>query len=505
MLLPDVAQGASSRAASGAARHVDVAIVGAGIAGLSAARRLVQKGRSVAVLEANDRVGGRVLSEPIGGGKVVDVGGTFTGPTQTFIQALAKEVGVGLFPTYDTGDNVFFTSSRGAERFPANGPTGTAPLDPVVTPDIALAVTQLDQMSQSVPVEKPYESPNAAEYDRQNLETWVRMHTSASPEFLAVISAATEPIFGAEAREISLLYTLFYIASSGNKDNPGTFERNFNTGGGAQEQRFDGGAQLVPLRVAAGLGKRVVLSSPVRSIRQGGRGIVVTSDRATVVAQRVIVAVPPALAQRIDYEPILPPLRDQLSQHMPQGTLMKFEAIYDRPFWREKNLTGQAISEVGPIKVTFDSSPKDGKPGILLGFIGGQAARDWEQRPESELRTAALKNLTDFFGPEAATPRKTLVYNWSAQKYSRGCPVAVLAPGTLTGFGSALRTPVGRIHWAGTETSDYWNGYMDGAVRSAERAVAEVLPLLSRRTPTAAPGSPRRPRRRPRARPRFTG
>jgi monoamine oxidase len=461
------------------ARSADVAVVGAGLAGLTAARRLAAAGRSVVVLEARDRVGGRVLNEPIGGGEIVDVGGTFTGPTQTRIQALAQETGVRLFPTYNAGNCVFVGGDGRREEYPSDSPLGNAPIDPLVSADIALAVTQLDQMAQSVPVDKPYEAAKAQEWDRQTLDTWLREHTSGNDEFMAVVSAATEAIFGAEPRDVSLLYVLFYIAASGDADHPGTFERNFNTAGGAQEQRFAGGAQQVPLRVAAALGNSVVLSSPVRSITQDGAGVTVVSDALTVTAQRAIVAMPPALAQRIDYQPILPAQRDQLTQHMPQGTLIKFEAIYDTPWWRAKGLNGQAVSEIGPIKATFDSSPADGKPGILLGFIGGHEARVWGQRSASELRAAALQNFAKYFGDEALRPRKTLSMNWSAEQWSRGCPVAVLGPGTLVDFGAALRTPVGRIHWAGTETSDYWNGYMDGAVRSGERAAEEVRRLLA--------------------------
>jgi monoamine oxidase len=474
---------ATAQAAPAATRSADVAIVGAGLAGLTAARRLVEAGRSVVVLEARGRVGGRVLSEPIGQAQIVDVGGTFTGPTQDRIQALAREVGVGLFPTYNAGNVVFVGGDGRREEFPADSPAGNAPLDPIVAGDVVLAVTQLDQLSQQVPVDAPYTAAKAEEWDRQTLDTWLRQHTSGSDEFMAVVSAATEAIFGAEARDVSLLYVLYYIAASGDRDHPGTFERNFNTAGGAQEQRFAGGAQLVPLRVAGQLGDRVVLGSPVRAIRQDGAGVTVVSDAVTVSARRAIVAVPPALAQRIDYQPILPAQRDQLTQHMPQGTLMKFEAIYDRPFWRDRNLNGQAISEIGPIKVTFDSSPQSGRPGILLGFIGGHEARVWGQRSQADLRAAALESLARCFGPQALQPNRTLLTNWSAEEWSRGCPVAVLGPGTLVDFGAALRAPVGRIHWAGTETADYWNGYMDGAVRSGERAAAEVGQALARVSP----------------------
>ena len=464
----------SSRAA---VRSAGVIVVGAGLAGLAAAREIVKAGRSVMVLEARDRVGGRVLNQPLDLGDYAELGGMFTGPTQDHIQALAAAVGVGTFPTYNTGNNVFF-GPRGREEFPNNTPFGTAPPDPVVAGDIAVAVTELDQMSTSVPVDQPWTASSADDWDRQTLDAWLRANTSGNAEFMAVTSAATEAIFGCEARELSLLYTLFYIAASGNEQNAGTFERNFNTAGGAQESRFVGGAQTIALRVASQLGRRVVLNAPVRRIVQSSSGVTVVTDGFSATAQRVIVAIPPTLAGRIDYDPPMPPLRDQLIQHMPQGTLMKFEAIYDTPFWRAQGLSGQAVSEIGPIKVTFDTSPADASFGILMGFIGGHEARVWENRSADERRAAALQNLANYFGSAALNPREIVEFNWSAEVWNRGCPVAVLGPGTLIDFGTALRTPVGRIHWAGTETSTFWNGYMDGAVRSGERAAREVLAAL---------------------------
>jgi monoamine oxidase len=456
-------------------RSADVVVVGAGLAGLTAAREVAKQGRSVLVLEARDRVGGRVLTHSLTGGGYSELGAMFTGPTQDHIQALASDVGVGTFPTYNTGNNVFVGGDGRREEFPSDTPLGTAPADPLVAPDIALAVGQLDEMAKDVPVDEPWTSSHAGEWDRQTLDTWLREHTSGNPEFMAVVSAATEAIFGAEGGELSLLYTVYYIAASGNEDNQGTFERNFNTADGAQETRFDGGAQTVPLRVASELGNSVLLNAPVRRIDHTSSGATVHSDGFQVTGKRAIVAVPPTLAGRIFYDPPLPPLRDQLTQRMPEGTLMKFEAVYDNPFWRGKGLTGQVVSEPGPVKVTFDVSPESGSPGIMMGFIGGHEARVWEERSAGDRRAAVLEQFAHFFGDEALNPRDVVEFNWSTEVWTRGCPVAVLGPGTLTDFGAALREPVGRIHWAGTETSTYWNGYMDGAVRSGERAAAEAL------------------------------
>src|SRR5213079_523442 len=214
-------------------------------------------------------------------------------------QALAAAVGVGTFPTYNTGNNVFY-GPRGREEYPNDTPFGTAPVDPVVDPDIVLAVAQLDQMSSSVPVDRPWESSRAEQWDRQTLDTWLRANTSGSDEFMAVSAAATEAIFGCEPRELSLLYVLFYIAASGNEQNPGTFERNFDTRGGAQQQRMLGGTQLVPIRLARHLGnKHVLLGAPARRIFQTKSGVRVESDDFSVHGKRVIVATPPPLAGRI--------------------------------------------------------------------------------------------------------------------------------------------------------------------------------------------------------------
>jgi monoamine oxidase len=455
-------------------RKADVVVVGAGFAGLTAALKVAQAGKSVIVLEARGRVGGRAHNASIAGGAITERGATFIGPTQDHIAKLAQDMGVTTFPTYDNGDNVYIRDGN-RMTYSDTGPTGTAPPDPVILPDLALVVAQLDQMSTQVPVDAPWSASNAGAWDNQTLESWTNSH-SVTPQFRQLVPVATRPIFGAEPRELSLLFTLFYIAASGNEQNAGTFERNFNTRGGAQESRFAGGSQLITRRMARLLGKKhILLKHPVKRIDQRRHGVLVESKHLRVHAKRAIVAIPPTLAGRIKYRPALPAERVQLTNRTPQGTLIKVAVVYDRPFWRDAGLTGTAVTTDGYVNATFDDSPESGSPGVVFGFIGGDNARNFSRLDPGARRSAVLNQFVQFFGPQASSAIDYVESNWSTERWTRGCPVGIPGLGALTAYGPALRRPVGKIHWAGTETSTYWNGYMDGAVRSGERAAAEVL------------------------------
>ena len=475
--------GAAS-AAPASALTADVVVVGAGLAGLTAARRLVAEGRSVVVLEARDRVGGRTLNAPLGDGHAADLGGTWIGPTQNAVAALADELGLKTFAQYDEGDNVYYADGR-RSTFASGGPTGGAPLDPLILTDLVRVVTALDEMAAQVPVAAPWDAADAQEWDSQTLDTWLRANTTME-QTREVASAALNALFGAEARELSLLYTLWYVAAAGDEQTPGSFERLINVTGGAQERRFVDGAQTMSLRMAQALGDRVHLSTPVRHVTSTADGVVVVSDRVTVRASRAILALPPNLAARIDYEPPLPTARDHYTQHSPQGRLMKVEAVYDRPFWREDGLTGAVVSDTGPAKICYDVTPASGAPGGLLAFVGGDEARRGGD-DHAALTEEVLAQFVTFFGEQAGSPQKVLVQDWSDEVWSRGGPVHLLGPGVLTQDRTALWAPVGRLHWAGTETALYWHGYMDGAITSGQRAATEVLAALGSPTVVAPP------------------
>ena len=451
------------------ARNAEVVVVGAGLAGLAAARRIAAKGHSVAVLEARDRVGGRTLNHHLGGGKVVEIGGEWVGPTQDRVLKLAKQLGLKTFKTYNKGENVYFRSGAPIERQTYTG--AIPPANPASLAELALALQQLDTMALEVPLDRPWKAPRASEWDSQTFETWKLANTTLQ-ETHDLIDLGFEAVWAAEPKEVSLLHALFYIHSAG------SFENLINTDNGAQEQRIVGGSQRISIEMAKRLGSRVVLEAPVLEIQRRRGGVEVRTPKGTWAAKRVIVSVPPTLAGRIRYHPPLPAQRDQLTQRLPMGSVIKCMAIYDRPFWRDEGLTGQATSNIGAVRVTFDNSPPGGRPGILLGFMEGHQARLFAPRSVARRRAAVLDDFVRYFGPKARRPRAYIDKSWADDPWTRGCYEGFAPPGVLTEFGEALRAPVGRIHWAGTEVARYWNGYMDGAVDSGYRAADEVLKAL---------------------------
>tara|TARA_R110000850_G_scaffold70053_20_gene155497 strand:- start:921 stop:2468 length:1548 start_codon:yes stop_codon:yes gene_type:complete len=463
--------------ATAAAREVeraDVIIVGAGIAGLTAARRLVQAGKSVIVLEARARVGGRTWSLEVAPGAFAEMGGTWVGPTQERVLALIAELGLHLFDQATDGESVYI--ARGERKtFLEKPPLGAVPPDPLIIPDLAVAATWIDKLARDIPVGQPWLAEDAEALDRQTLESWLRSRTlNILGQTEKNLSAGFEALFGAESREISALFALHYVACAGTHGTAGSFERLLNTRNGAQEQRIVEGAQAISQRMADQLGDRVRLGRPVRRIRQSDAEVEVSGDDFVVRGQHVVVAIPPTLAGRIDYLPALPPERDQLTQKMGFGWLIKCEAVYDKPFWREDGLNGSAVVNDGPARTIFDVSPPDGSIGMLLGFVGGDGARQYSGDPDA-LRQAVIENFASCFGDKARHPVQWHVADWAREPWTRGCPTVIAPPGLLTAYGPAISEPVGRIHWAGTETSGYWTGYMDGAVRSGEQVARTLL------------------------------
>jgi monoamine oxidase len=439
----------------------DVVVVGAGFAGLTAARRLVEAGRSVVVLEARERVGGRTETIEVAG-IPLDIGGQWVGPGQDRLYDLAAEVGAETFAQHTAGDGVLLRDGE-ATRL---GDLASAFSDAALG-DYIEGVGRLEKLAATVPTDVPWRAPDAAALDAETMETWLRTNLETE-EARDLLRLGIQAVFATEPANLSVLHCCFYLASAGG------WSRLTDTEGGAQQDRFVGGTRAVSHALAERV-PDVRLGSPVRRIRQTADGVTVEHDGGRLRAGRCVVAVPPALAGRIDYDPPLPAARDQLTQRMPAGSVIKFHVVYERPWWRDLGLSGQVLAVGDRIDVTFDGSPPSGERGVVTGFFEGAQAIAAEALGEEGRRDHVVGVLTRALGDAASSPLAYVDRSWSAEPWTRGCYGAHLPPGAWTQLGHALRPPAGRIHWAGTETAERWAGYIDGAIESGERAAAEVL------------------------------
>lgn len=437
----------------------DVVIVGAGMAGLMAANELIDKGLSVVVLEAADRAGGRTKRIETGG-RVGDVGGQWIGVGHDVLLAQGERFGIATYQQYDAGKTVLQLRGKLAQF------TGDVPKMPLLSLLELLKIRRRwDRDMRTVPADAPWSAAKADIWDGMTLESWIlaNVRTEAARAFARLVPRGA---WAAEARQVSYLWFLDALRSAGGLDYLMAVR------GGALDRKFDGGMQQIAQRLAERLGERLVLAAPVRSIEQMDHGARISTDKGIYEARFVVIAVPPAGASRIRFEPPLPAARDGLQQRTPMGAIIKAIVTYAEPFWRAKGFSGQVATDDDALGIVMDDS-RDGGRGVLLAFFEGRHALEWSEKGREARRARVIQSLVRFFGPQAAEPLAYEDNDWLVEPYTHGY-VGSMPPGTLTRFGPALRAPCGRIHWAGSETSTEWAGYIEGALRSGVRAAAEV-------------------------------
>jgi monoamine oxidase len=377
--------------------------------------------------------------------------------------ALVQELGIETFLTYDNGEAI---THRDGQLVRYGDETFGLPDESLMA--LGPMLEAIAELVESIDTSSPWASPNASQLDRLTLDSWLTAQTDdqVALKFMRLLVPA---LFSAETSEMSLLHFLFYLKSNAGLD------ALVATTGGAQEARVVGGTHLISERMAEELKECVKLGAIVTSIDYQSDQVKVSYEGGDVSCQHVVVALPPTLAGRLRYKPTLPSHRDSLTQQVPAGSVIKFQVAYPEPFWRKENLSGFVLSMDEPFNVVLDNSPSDGSCGVLVGFLEGHHARVAATMTPDQRAKMVVGSLVTYFGAQAANPIQVLERDWMAEEFTRGCYGGRLAPGVWTQYGSALAEPIGRIHWAGAETSDIANGYMEGAVRSGYRVAGEIL------------------------------
>jgi monoamine oxidase len=437
----------------------DVIVVGAGVAGLKAAQVLVAASRSVIVLEANERVGGRLKRAEIAG-YVGDVGGQWVGKGHDVLLGEAKRFGIQTYAQYESGKTLLQLLGR-LVSFTGNVPK----MPPLALVELALLQRQWAREMNTVLADAPWTAPRASEWDGITLESWIvkNIRTKAAREFARLVPRGA---WAAEARQVSYLWFLDALRSAGGLDYL------MGVKNGALDAKFKGGMQQIPQRMAEELGERVVLGTPVEKIVQDSNGVRVATPKGEFTARFVIVAAPPGPAARIQYEPHLPASRDGLQQRMPMGAIVKIIVAYTTAFWRTAGYSGQVATDDDTLGIVMDDT-RDSGPAVLLCFAEGRHAVEMSALDKEARKEKVLASLVRFFGSDAAHPIGYEDNDWLTEPYTHGY-VGHMPPGTMTRFGHALREPCGRIHWAGSETATEWAGYIEGGLRSGIRAAREV-------------------------------
>jgi|SRR5579871_891657 len=439
--------------------RVDVIVVGAGLSGLKAGQELVKAGRSVTILEAKDRVGGRLKTAALDG-RAIDLGGQWVGARHTALLGEAKRLGIETFAQYTTGKTLMQLMGRLVSF------AGDVPKMPFVSLlELARLQKRWDREMRTVPAESPWLAPRAREWDSQTLESWIlaNLRTKSARAFARLVPRGA---WAVDASEISYLWFLDALRSGEG------LAQLMSVKDGVLEFKFKGGMHQIAARLAGELGERVVLGAPVEKIEQHPDGVAVKTTKGNFEARFAIVAAPPASIAQIRFEPGLPAERNGLNARMPMGNIFKIAVAYKAAFWREKGFSGQVATDDDTLGIVMDDV-QDAGPPVLLAFIEGERALKLSGTDPEARKKKVLASLVRFFGPEAAEPIGYLENDWNVEPYTMGY-VGHMPPGVMTRFGRALREPCGRIHWAGSETATEWQGYIEGALRSGIRAAAEV-------------------------------
>jgi monoamine oxidase len=210
-----------------------------------------------------------------------------------------------------------------------------------------------------------------------------------------------------------------------------------------------------------------------------GKQITVHAERGSYRSRYLILTPPKMVTARVIFTPELPPAYSQLLQRQPNGATIKVQAVYEKPFWREKGLSGTVVSLTGPLQVVYDNSPPDGTPGVLVGFAEGNVARAMFPLSAEQRKAAMLASLANYFGPAALNTTAYHDLVWATEAFTLGAYGSFSPPGVLTSpLAAATKGPAGNVYFAGADYAPFWPGYMEGAIKSGGAVAEEVIAAL---------------------------
>ncbi|KAJ5747148.1 uncharacterized protein N7511_008844 [Penicillium nucicola] len=448
---------------------VDVVIIGAGLAGLTAAHDILRSGLSCVILEARDRVGGKTWSAPLNGGGTIDLGAAWINDTnQSKVYALAKRYGVEVIEQNTQGNAVLEDFDGKCTPFVY----GELPnFDETTRQHLAQIRDMCEADCQALDTWRPDDKS----LDSLTFEAYLRSR-GASEVALATAMVWTRAMLGQDPRDISALYFLNYCKSGG-----GLLQMRSDRKHGGQYLRIRQGTQAFSLGLASSLPQDIVkLSAPVHSVVQSGnQSIKVQAGGTVYAARKVITTVPSPALKNIAFHPKLPPAKQVWAESTTYGYYTKAMMEFRSPFWEKKGFCGLAQSFIGPASVVRESCSPEDRKYVLTCFMSGDPGREWAALSTPERERSLLVQLEKLFATSDLQREfvQMTTYEWVHDEWAGlGCPCTALTPGVIANLGGdALRESCGNLHFAGTETAGEWKGYMEGAIRSGERAAAEVV------------------------------
>lgn len=447
---------------------LDTVIIGAGFAGLAAAKRLIDLGNdNFTVLEARDRVGGRTKHGQIAGIDI-DLGGMWLAPSQTRLAHWADYYGVQTYPTPIDGKTVFRISGKEhlGEREDIDGLFNL--LDGL---NYTIVDRKLRKLVASIDREQPWNHPQSKELDAITLEQWICKHLR-SEQLRQTFRMICFSLCCCEASQVSMLFFVMYL-----KSGDGLEDMISSDNGGTQNLLFTGGVHQIARKLASEVKSRLQLDTPARRIEWHSDGAVVHTSDSSIETRKVIISVPPTLLEKIEFSPALPLPKRTLHRKLSMGSCIKYWVAYERPFWRDKGFSGGVFRDDAPCSPCFEVTPPNSSKGIIAGFFDGNHAINYSAEGTAIRRKHVVSMLAEHFGDDALNPIEYLDEDWTTSEWSNGCYGAYAPPGIYADYGAWLRKAIGPLHWAGTETSARWTGYIDGAIRSGELAAEATANL----------------------------